>query len=503
MDILTNTISLLFRPRQKEIAKFAQDADAIQHKQLKSLLSTARNTEWGLKYDYKSIQGYADFCERIPLQTYDDIKPYVTRMINGEKNILWPSIVRWYAKSSGTTNDKSKFLPVTPEILKGCHYKGGFDTVSIYLRNHPDSHFFAGKGLILGGSHSPSPLNQNAHCGDLSAVLLQNLNPLVNLIRVPDKKIILMDEWESKIKAIVESTWKADVNSLSGVPSWMLVLIKAVLQKAGSEYLTDVWPNMEVFFHGGISFEPYRDQYKALIPSNRMHYMETYNASEGFFGLQDDPAEHSLLLMIDYGIFYEFIPLEDVGKENPRIYCLEEVEVDKNYALVISTSAGLWRYMIGDTVKFTQKDPYKFVITGRTKHFINAFGEELIVDNAEKGLARACEATGALISDYSAAPVFMDAKAKCRHQWLIEFAQMPDSVENFAKILDDTLKEVNSDYEAKRQKNIALQPLEVIIARKDLFHDWLAQKGKLGGQHKVPRLSNTRVYIEEMLELNK
>ena len=319
MDILTNTISLLFRPRQKEIARFAQDADAIQHKQLKSLLSTARNTEWGLKYDYKSIQGYADFCERIPLQTYDDIKPYVTRMINGERNILWPSVVRWYAKSSGTTNDKSKFLPVTPEILKGCHYKGGFDTVSIYLQNNPDSHFFASKGLILGGSHSPSPLNRNAHCGDLSAVLLQNLNPLVNLIRVPDKKIILMDEWESKIKAIVESTWKTDVNSLSGVPSWMLVLIKAVLQKTGSEYLTDVWPNMEVFFHGGISFEPYRDQYKALIPSDRMHYMETYNASEGFFGLQDNPEEHSLLLMIDYSVFYEFIPINEVGEEHPTV----------------------------------------------------------------------------------------------------------------------------------------------------------------------------------------
>ena len=503
MDILTNTISLLFRPRQKEIARFAQDADAIQHKQLKSLLSTARNTEWGLKHDYKSIQGYADFCERIPLQTYDDIKPYATRMINGERNILWPSVVRWYAKSSGTTNDKSKFLPVTPEILKGCHYKGGFDTVSIYLQNNPDSHFFASKGLILGGSHSPSPLNRNAHCGDLSAVLLQNLNPLVNLIRVPDKKIILMDEWESKIKAIVESTWKTDVNSLSGVPSWMLVLIKAVLQKTGSEYLTDVWPNMEVFFHGGVAFTPYREQYKDVIRSSKMHYVETYNASEGYFGTQNDPADPAMLLMIDYGIFYEFIPLEDVGKENPRTFCLEELELNKNYAMVISTSAGLWRYMIGDTVKFTSKNPYKFVITGRTKHFINAFGEELIVDNAERGLARACAETGAQVVDYSAAPVFMDKHAKCRHQWLIEFAQMPDSLEKFAKVLDDTLKEVNSDYEAKRQNNLALQPLEIIVARPNLFHDWLDSKGKLGGQHKVPRLSNTREYIEEMLELNR
>ena len=319
MDILTNTISLLFRPRQKEIEKYGQETDRLQRKQLRSLLSTARNTEWGLKYDYKNIKRYEDFCQRVPLQLYDDIKPYVTRMINGERNILWPSVVKWYAKSSGTTNDKSKFLPVTPEVLHSCHYQGGFDTVALYLRNNPESHFFSKKGLILGGSHSPSPINQKSHCGDLSAVLLQNLSPLVNLMRVPAKRIILMDEWESKIKAIVDSTWNEDVNSLSGVPSWMLVLIKSVLKKTGREYLTDVWPNMEVFFHGGISFEPYREQYKALIPSDKMHYMETYNASEGFFGIQDDPADHSLLLMQDYGVFYEFIPMSEVGTPNPTV----------------------------------------------------------------------------------------------------------------------------------------------------------------------------------------
>ena len=503
MDILTNTISLLFRHRQKEIEKYGQDTDLLQRKQLRTLLSTARNTEWGLTYDYKSIRNYSDFCERVPLQMYDDIKPYVTRMINGERNILWPSVVKWYAKSSGTTNDKSKFLPVTPEILHSCHYQGGFDTVALYLRNNPESHFFSKKGLILGGSHSPSPLNQKSHCGDLSAVLLQNLNPLVNLMRVPAKRIILMDEWESKIKAIVDNTWNKDVNSLSGVPSWMLVLIKRILEKTGKQTLEEVWPNLEVFFHGGVAFTPYREQYKQVIHSSKMHYVETYNASEGYFGTQNDFSDPSMLLMIDYGIFYEFIPLEDVEKENPRTYCLEEVELNKNYAMVISTSCGLWRYMIGDTVKFTRKNPYKFVITGRTKHFINAFGEELIVDNAEKGLAKACAETGAQVSEYSAAPVFMDENAKCRHQWLIEFAKMPDSIERFAAVLDTTLKEVNSDYEAKRWKDIALQPLEVIVARKGLFHDWLAQKGKLGGQHKVPRLSNTRDYIEEMIALNK
>ena len=503
MDILTQTISLLFRHRQTEIGRFGQDIDHIQHKQLHALLSTARKTEWGLKYDYKSIRSYSDFCQRLPLQTYDEIKPYVTRMINGERNILWPSVVRWYAKSSGTTNDKSKFLPVTPEILKGCHYKGGFDCVAIYLRNNPESRFFSKKGLILGGSHSPSPLNSEAHQGDLSAVLLQNLNPLVNLIRIPKKPIILMDEWESKIKAIVENTWNKDVNSLSGVPSWMLVLIKAVLKKTGREYLTDVWPNLEVFFHGGISFEPYREQYKTLIPSNKMHYMETYNASEGFFGLQDDPTDSSLLMMPDYGIFYEFIPMNEVGSAHPTVLPLESVETGKNYAMVITTSGGLWRYQIGDTVRFTSLFPHKFVISGRTKHFINAFGEELMVDNADKAIAMTCLRTGAKVKEYTAAPLFMLDKAKGRHQWFIEFDKKPESLDEFATLLDQNLQKLNSDYEAKRYKEISLQPLEIVIAHDGAFYEWLKQKGKLGGQHKIPRLSNDRTHIEELLRINQ
>lgn len=503
MDILTNTISLLFRQRQKEIGKFARNTDVIQRKQLQTLLSTARNTEWGLKYDYRNIRDYAAFSRQLPLQTYDDLKPYISRMINGEKNILWPSVVKWYAKSSGTTNDKSKFLPVTPEILRKCHYKGGFDTVALYLRNHPGTRFFSKKGLILGGSHSPSPLNRNAHCGDLSAVLLQNLHPLVNRIRVPAKKIILMDEWESKIKAVVENTWKEDVVSLSGVPSWMLVLIKSVLRKAGKEYLTEVWPNLEVFFHGGISFEPYRDQYKALIPSDKMHYMETYNASEGFFGIQDDPADSSLLLMLDYDIFYEFIPVNEVGTEHPAALPLEAVETGKNYAMVITTAGGLWRYQIGDTVRFTSLFPHKFVISGRTKNYINAFGEELMVDNAEKAISRVCRQTGAKVKEYTAAPLFMLDKAKGCHQWFIEFDIMPSSQEEFAFLLDRTLQELNSDYEAKRYKEISLQPLEIIIAREGSFYTWLKQKGKLGGQHKIPRLSNDRKVIEELLEINR
>lgn len=503
MDILTNTISLLFRQRQKEIGEFAQNTGVIQRRQLQALLSAARNTEWGLKYGYKNIRDYAAFCRQVPLQTYDDLKPYISRMINGEKNILWPSLVKWYAKSSGTTNDKSKFLPVTPEILRKCHYKGGFDSVALYLRNHPETRFFSKKGLILGGSHSPSPLNRNSHCGDLSAVLLQNLNPLVNLIRVPDKRIILMDEWESKIKAIVKNTWNKDVVSLSGVPSWMLVLIKSVLRQTGKEYLTEVWPNLEVFFHGGISFEPYRDQYKTLIPSDKMHYMETYNASEGFFGIQDDPADHSLLLMLDYDIFYEFIPMNEVGTEHPAVLPAEAVETGKNYALVISTAGGLWRYKIGDTVRFTSLFPHKFVISGRTKNFINAFGEELMVDNAEKAIGLVCRQTGANVKEYTAAPLFMLDKAKGRHQWFIEFNILPPEMDVFASLLDQTLQQLNSDYEAKRYKEISLQPLEIIVAREGSFYSWLKRKGKLGGQHKIPRLSNDRKLIEELLEISR
>ena len=498
----TKIIRKLFDSRLKEIDLYATQAGEIQSRVLTRLIKEAQNTEWGKKYDYKSITSYDEFRRRLPVKTYEEVKPYVERLRAGEKNLIWPSEIRWFAKSSGTTNDKSKFLPVSKEALKDIHYKGGADAVALYLRMNPESRFFSGKGVILGGSHSPNNNSRHSLVGDLSAILIQNVSPLVNLIRVPKKEIALMSEWESKIEAIANSTIQANVTSLSGVPSWFLVLIKRILEKTGKQHLEEVWPNLEVFFHGGVSFTPYRDQYHQVIQSPNMHYVETYNASEGYFGTQNDPADPSMLLMIDYSIFYEFIPLEEVGKENPKVLCLEEVELHKNYALLITTSCGLWRYMIGDTVKFTNNKPYKFVITGRTKHFINAFGEELIIDNAEKGLAKACSVTGAQVSEYTAAPVFMDANAKCRHQWVIEFAQTPDSIEHFASVLDSTLKELNSDYEAKRWKDIALQPLEVIPARKGLFHDWLKEKGKLGGQHKVPRLSNNRQYIDEMLSLN-
>lgn len=502
MDILTKIALPVFRYRQKMIARYAEDTDILQKKQLQTLLKKAARTEWGKKYDFSSIRTYADFCERLPLQTYDDLKPDIIRMINGEKDILWPGSVKWYAKSSGTTNDKSKFIPVTFDMLNACHYKGGMDCVALYLENNPRSNFFARKGLILGGSHSSSPLNAKSRYGDLSAVLLQRLNPLVNLIRVPKKEIILMDEWESKIKAIVDSTWNVDVNSLSGVPSWMLVLIKALLEKTGKTYLTEVWPNLEVFFHGGVSFEPYRELYKNVIPSDKMHYVETYNASEGFFGIQNDLSDNSLLLMQDYHVFYEFIPLEDVNSENPKVLPLEAVETGINYAVVITTSSGLWRYQIGDTVRFTSTHPHKFVISGRTRHYINAFGEELMVDNADKAISLTNKETGAIVKEYTAAPQFMLDKAKGRHQWFIEFVKPPVSMTEYAHLLDENLKKLNSDYEAKRYKDITLQPLEIIVAREGVFYEWLKQKGKLGGQHKIPRLSNERTHIEELFAIN-
>ena len=501
MDLLTKSISLLFRSRLKAIDRYDLEADDIQQKQLSCMLTSAQNTSWGNAHGYKEIKNYHTFCERVPLQQYDDCKPYIERMIAGEKDLLWRGKTTWFAKSSGTTNDKSKFIPVTHDILHHTHYRGGIDCTALYLRNNPNSRFFRGKGLILGGSHEPSALNVHANCGDLSAVLLQNLSPLIELIREPSKKIILMGEWESKIKAIVSSTKNKNINNLSGVPSWMLVLIKAVLQETGKEYITDVWPNLEVFFHGGVSFDPYREQYKALIPSNKMHYMETYNASEGFFSIQNDFDDKGMLLMLDYGVFYEFISIAEIEKEHPKVIPLSEVVMGEIYAMVISTMGGLWRYRIGDTVRFTSVSPYKIVIAGRTKHFINAFGEELMVDNADKALAATCLATGAKIKEYTAAPLFMLNKAKGRHQWVIEFEQAPSDINHFATLLDDTLQTLNSDYEAKRYKGISLQPLEIHVAKQGTFYLWLKEKGKLGGQHKIPRLSNNRKYVEELINL--
>ena len=501
---LTSIVGKVFVPRQMKIEQHITQAEQLQQAVLRHLLGRAANTEYGRAHLFGTTRSYDDFARNVPVNTYEELKADIDRMRHGEANVLWPGQVKWYAKSSGTTNDKSKFIPVSDEGLQRIHYQGGKDVVALYLRNNPKSRLFDGRSLILGGSHSPNYNLPGSLVGDLSAILIENINPLANLVRVPGKQTALLSDFELKRDRIARQTMKMNVTNISGVPSWMMSVLVRILELTGKQTLDEVWPNLEVFFHGGIAFTPYRSQYERIITLPGMHYMETYNASEGFFGIQSNPQDSSMLLMLDYDVFYEFIPAEHALAPDAARYAvpLWGVETGRNYAMLISTSCGLWRYMIGDTVMFTSRNPYKFVITGRTKYFINAFGEELIQDNAEKGLQTACQATGAVVKEYTAAPVFMDDNAKCRHQWVIEFAQMPDNIEHFAKALDLSLQQINSDYEAKRSHDITLQPLEVVVARTGLFDDWLKSKGKLGGQHKVPRLSNDRKTIEEILTLN-
>lgn len=502
MNLTSIVNKLYFQPRRRELERYINKGEEMQHEILQYLVKRGKDTEYGRKYLFSTINNYNDFAQNIPLNTYEELKGYIERMRHGERNILWPGQVKWYAKSSGTTNDKSKFIPITHEGLQNVHYQGGKDVLAYYLSNNPNSKLFSGKGLILGGSHSPNYNFSNSLVGDLSAILIENINPLANLVRVPSKEVALLSDFEVKRDRMAKEIISQNVTNISGVPSWMLSVLLRVMELSGKKHLQEVWPNLEIFFHGGISFTPYREQYEQLISKQDMQYMETYNASEGFFGIQDDPNDKSMSLMLDYGVYYEFLPMEEFESEKPNIVPLEGVEIGHNYAIIISTVCGLWRYEIGDTIQFTSVRPYKFVITGRTKYFINAFGEELIMDNAEKGIEAACKATGAQISDYTAAPIFMDSNAKCRHQWLIEFTKMPDSISDFERILDSKLQEINSDYEAKRFHDVTLQQLEVVVARKNLFNDWLKLKGKLGGQHKIPRLSNSRKNIDQMLAMN-
>lgn len=500
---LTSILRPLFARRARRLDQYAEGAENMQRAVLQRLLRRAEDTEWGHTYKYDTLHAdYDRFAAAVPVSTYEELKGYIDRMRHGERNVLWPGRVKWYAKSSGTTNDKSKFIPVSREGLHDTHYAGGTDAVAFYLHNYPKSRLFDGRALILGGSHAPNYNVAGSLVGDLSAILIENINPLVNIVRTPPKSVALLSDFEEKRDRIAEIASRRNVTNLSGVPSWMMAVLNRILEITGKDSIDQVWPNLEVFFHGGVAFTPYREQYRRLVRTDAMHYMETYNASEGFFGLQTDPDDPAMMLMADYGVFYEFIPLEDVGKADPQVLPLWAVEAGRNYAIVITTSCGLWRYQIGDTVRFTSVRPYKFVISGRTKSFINAFGEELIVDNAEKGLAEACRQTGAIVSEYTAAPVFMDAEGRCRHQWVIEFEKMPGSIEDFGHILDTTLQRINSDYEAKRFKNLTLQHLEIVTARRGLFNDWLKSRGKLGGQHKVPRLANNRDIIEQVLALN-
>lgn len=501
MAIIPSIVKWLNSKRLNNIDLFKKYPEETQQEVLYRLLAKSVLTEWGQKYDYTTIHSIREYQERVPLQTYEDMLPYVERLREGESNLLWPGEVKWFAKSSGTTSTKSKFIPVTNESLEDCHYRGARDILAIYACNRPDTKIFSGKGLVLGGSHRINNFSNDSLYGDLSAILLENAPFWVELIKAPKTKIALLEDFEEKLAQITQQTVKENITNLSGVPSWFIVLIKQILEYTGKSDLSEVWPGLEVFFHGGTSFAPYREQFRDYISSDRMQYMETYNASEGFFGIQDDPARNDMLLMLDLGIFYEFIPADMIDRKDPPVYTIGEVRENENYAMVISTNGGLWRYIIGDTIIFTSLRPHKFVISGRTRHFINAFGEEVIIDNAEKAIEAACSATGALVMEYTAGPVFIRKDAKGSHEWLIEFEKEPSDLDKFTLVLDETLKSVNSDYEAKRFKDLNLVLPVVRPVPKGTFYRWLKEKNKLGGQNKVPRLSNTREYLEELLLL--
>ena len=503
MPFINSVINWINFKRIYEIDLFKKHPFETQREILFDLLHKAKDTDWGLKYNFKSITTEADFKKRLPILPYEDFAPLIDRMMQGEKNITWPGDIKWFARSSGTTNDKSKFIPVSKQSLEDIHFRGVKDVFAIYLKNNPNSKILLGKTLTLGGSHRVNNINNNSYFGDLSAILIENTPFWSEFYRIPPPEVALLEEFEEKMAKIIEQSKDENVTSLAGVPSWNLVLLRHVLEATGKSNILEVWPNMEVFIHGGIKFDPYREQYNELIPSDSMTYMETYNASEGFFAIQDNPESDDLLLMLDYGIYYEFIPMENFHDENPQALSLEDVEIGENYALVISTNGGLWRYLIGDTVKFTSKMPFKIKITGRTKHFINAFGEELIVDNAEEALKMACARTQAIVKEYTAGPVFMQENQKGSHQWIIEFEKKPNDLEHFISVLDITIKTLNSDYEAKRHKNLTLERPKIIIAKDGLFYEWMKQRGKIGGQNKIPRLANDRKYLDELLELQK
>jgi GH3 auxin-responsive promoter len=498
MAIIPSIINWLNVKRIDQIEIFKKYPFETQQETLYQLIAKASTTEWGKKFNYSSIVSIKEYQSRFPVQTYEDIIPYVERLRKGETNLLWPGEIKWFAKSSGTTATKSKFIPMSREALEDCHYRAGKDILVIYTLQRPDTKIFSGKGLTLGGSHKINQFSNDSLYGDLSAILIENAPFWVDIIRTPKQKIALLEDFEEKLNLITKSTINENVTNISGVPSWYLVLIKQILAYTGKTNLLDVWPNLEVFFHGGISFTPYREQFKKLIAGDQMNYMETYNASEGFFGIQDDPLRSDMLLMLDYGIFYEFIPADKIGSDDPPVYTIAEVETGKNYAIIISTNSGLWRYMIGDTVVFTSLNPFRIRISGRTKHFINVFGEEVIIDNADKAIESACKATGAVISEYTAGPVFMNTVTKGSHEWIIEFEKVPSDLTMFTDILDNTLKSINSDYEAKRFRDLNLDLPVVRLVPAGTFNKWLKTKNKLGGQNKVPRLSNSREYIEDL-----
>lgn len=501
IPLVHSIASWFLKKRIHHMELFMKYPNEVQLELLQQLINKAKNTEFGRQYDFGNIKNYQDFASRVPLQKYEDMHQVIERSRRGENNIFWPTPIKWFAKSSGTTAAKSKFIPVSQESLEDCHYAAGKDMLCLYLNNNPDSQMFSGKSLRLGGSKELYK-DKGTQYGDLSAILIDNLPFWAEYSSTPSNEVSLMSNWEEKMPAIIKETAKARVTSLAGVPSWMLVLLNNVLEMSDKENIHQVWPSLEVYFHGGVSFAPYAEQYEKILPHPNFRYIEVYNASEGFFAIQDRNDQKDLLLLLDYGIFYEFIPMSGFGTMDQQVIPLSEVEIGVNYAIVITTNAGLWRYQVGDTVRFTSTDPYRIRVTGRTKHHINVFGEELIIENAEEGLKLAAEATGSEIVEYTAGPVFMEDREKGGHEWIIEFKTPPKDLEVFTRLLDESLQKINSDYEAKRFNNMTLNPPKVHSARHDLFYNWLKQNGKLGGQHKIPRLSNEREYLNELLEMN-
>ena len=497
LTIINSFASWVLKQRIHQIELFLKYPNEVQEELLMLLIQSSKNTVLGKEYDFATINSYETFSARVPVTSYEDIHPMIERTRNGEQNVFWDTPIKWFAKSSGTTNAKSKFIPVSNEALEDCHYKGSKDLLCLYLSNNENSELFVGKSLRLGGS-SQIHENNNSFFGDLSAILIENMPIWAEFSSTPSNKTSLMSNWETKMDAIINETKRENVTSLAGVPSWMLVLLNKMLAESGKESLLDIWPNLEVYFHGGVNFDPYREQYQKILPKKDFKYYEIYNASEGFFAIQDLNNSSDLLLMLDYGIFYEFIPMDTFGTPNQKTIRLADVELFKNYAIVITTNSGLWRYLIGDTVRFTSLSPFRIRVTGRTKHHINVFGEELMVENSDQAIAKACSITQSQVVDYTVAPIFMVDKEKGAHEWMIEFKKKPDNMELFHKVLDETLQAVNSDYEAKRRNNMTLNPLVINIARPNLFYDWLKERDKLGGQHKIPRLSNHRDYLEQL-----
>jgi hypothetical protein len=501
MPLLSPAISSLARIRQWRIEGWRSHPVDSQREVFQNLITAGQYTEFGRKNNFNNIFSIRDFKNGVPIQQYEDLKPYIERIMQGEQNILWNSPIFWFAKSSGTTSDKSKFIPISEESLEDCHYKAAKDILTMYYQFNPDSTLLTGKGLVLGGSHNINPMNKTAQYGDLSAVLLQNSPFWGHWLRTPGLSIALMDEWQSKMEKMAQQTITENVTSISGVPTWTLVLFKRILEITGKKTIAEIWPSLELYMHGGVSFTPYREQFSQII-GKPIHYLETYNASEGFFAAQEVPGDDGMLLFTDHGIFMEFMPLNEKDKENPETLSLQEVDLNTQYALVISTNGGLWRYLLGDTIRFVSKDPYKVVITGRIKHFMNAFGEEVIVDNSDQAISLACKKTGAIVNDYTAAPIYFSGEVNGTHEWLIEFEKEPGNLDQFTLEMDAALQSVNSDYEAKRYRDLALRMPVVHAMPKGTFTDWLQYKGKLGGQNKVPRLSNERTYVNAILEMH-